>query len=85
MHDALDHEARCLSRFLRNINTDFMFGVGRSPIRFDTSERRSTTDAMDLRLLTAVNQTAHQELHEALSPYGLTQLIYDRENFDIFQ
>jgi hypothetical protein len=74
-----------LSHFLGNINTDFMFGVDRSPIRFDTSERRSTTDSMYLRLLTAVYQAAHLELHEVLSPYGPTQLIYDRENFDIFQ
>jgi hypothetical protein len=40
-------------------NTNSMFSVDRFPIRFDTSERRSTTDAMDLRLLSAAKQAAH--------------------------
>ena len=75
-----------LSRFQgTHTNTNFMFSVDRSPIRFDTSERHGTTDAMDLRLLSAAKQAAHQELHEALSRYGPIQLIYGRDNFDLFQ
>ena len=76
----------CLSRFQRTyINTDFLFGVDQSPIRLDTSERRSPTGAMDLCLLIAVEQAAYEELHEALSQYGPIQPIYGRDNFDIFQ
>ena len=74
-----------LSRFQEtHTNTNFMFSVDRSPIRFDTSERHGTTDAMDLRLLSAAKQAAHQELYEALSRYGSIQLIYGRDNFHSF-
>jgi hypothetical protein len=70
-----------LSRFQgTHTNTNFMFSVDRSPIRFDTSERRSTTDAMDLRLLSAAKQAAHQ----TLSQYGPIQLIYGSDNFQSF-